>query len=471
MLAPQLIGGMTSDSRSNFDVATDGLAEYINEVAFTDLPDEVVELEKRHLLDTLGCILYGPTTPWVRKVIDGLKTSGETGSATVLGDGSQFAPARAALVNGMASHSMDFDDTCRPGVHAGSASVPSALAHVETADRSVSGKEFLTAFVAGVEVGIRSGFGLGRHSAERGLHIAGFTGPFSAAATTGKLLNLDKTSIGHGLAIAGTQGSGLMGAQYGAEVKRYHMGRAAESGYLGAIFANETLTGDQRIFGDRYGSIGPSLSGEGHYDRDAVIDSLGDEYELLDSVNLKPFPSIISVHAPVAAVRKLLEEERFDPDTVESVTVWTSQVTKDHVGWDYEPEGVMAAQGNIQYGIASLLEDGELSIDAYTEEAIRRQRVLERTNDIEIQAAEEFNEDESWGARVRVKTQDGKSYTTTVRDPPGSPTNRMDEDEIIAKFRNQAEKVLPDESVDSIVDFVFSIEEKNDVTEIFDYLE
>jgi 2-methylcitrate dehydratase PrpD len=248
------------------------------------------------------------------------------------------------------------------------------------------------------------------------------------------------------------------------------MGRAAQSGFLAAHYANETLTGDQRIFGDRYGSVGPTLSGDGGYDTEQTTEGLGDEYRIVDSMHLKPFPSIISIHAPVAGVRDLLNEYELDPATVDSVTVWTSRASKEHVGWEYEPTGVMSAQGNIQYGIASLLEDGELTINAYTPEAIRRPTVVDRTNDIEILVDEKAGKSGSWSSKIEVRTSAGDTYSTTVDAPPGSPQNRLSQTELETKFKTQATEAISEEKADGLLEFIENIEDKPDVREIFDFL-
>lgn len=455
---------------ADFDPVTDALASYIESIDYSDFPKEVITLEKSHIIDTIGCILYGSTTPWVNKVINAIQPIEPTSESVVFGQDTTLTTASAVLVNGMASHSMDYDDTCRPGVHAGSACIPSAIATVQHLDRDVSGEEFLTAITAGVEIGIRGAHGVGRNCVERGFHIAGWSGTFAAAVTTGILEGLDHGKLGHALALGGTQGAGLMGAQYGAEVKRYHMGRAAQSGFLAAHYANETLTGDQRIFGDRYGSVGPTLSGEGGYDTEAVVSGLGDEYRIVDSMHLKPFPSIISIHAPVAGVRDILNEYELDPSTVESVTVWTSRASKEHVGWDYEPTGVMSAQGNIQYGIASLLEDGELSVNAYTPEAIRRQNVVDRTKDVEILVDDKASKSGSWSSKIELRTTDNQTYSTTVDAPPGSPQNRLSQGELETKFRTQATEAISEEKADGLLEFIRNIEEKPDVSKIFEFI-
>ena len=465
------------DQSMELGETTGQLAGYLADLTYDDLPQEAVELEKRHLLDTLGCILYGTTTPWVRKVVDALEANEETGhgSVSVPTTGIKLPPARAALVNGTASHSMDYDDYCQDaGVHAGSAIVPATLSYVQSTDRTVSGKDAITALTGGVEVAVRSGYGIGRGSLFDGWHIAGWTDAFGGAATAGLLMGLDREKMAHSLALAGTQGAGLMGAAYGAEVKRFHMGKAAESGYLGAMLAEQSFTGDTKIFTERWGGIGQTMSDD--YDIPAVTEGLGDTYEFLSKLTFKPFPSVGQTHPPATAIRLIVEENGLDTDEITNVRVRVTETAKEKAGWDFEPEGVMSAQGNMQYAIGTYLVDGEIRIDAYTEEAIRRPAVLKRIENIEIipdpdLVADDASFNSRYKTTVEADTVDGSTYSATVSQPPGFPENPMSDEELIEKFTEQAEYVLDDEDIDAIVNFVLNVEDQDDFAELFEYLD
>ena len=464
------------DQTMELGETTGQLATYLSELTYDDLPEEAVELEKRHILDTLGCILYGTTTPWVQKVVDALEAHEETGrgSVSVPTTGIKLPPARAALVNGTASHSMDYDDYCQDaGVHAGSATIPVALAYAQTADRAVSGEEFLTAVAVGVETSIRSGYGIGRDSLLRGWHIAGWTGAFGGAATAVNLFELDEDRAAHALAVAATQGCGLMGAAYGSEVKRFHMGKAAEAGYLGAALAHNDFTGDTRIFADRWGSIGRTMSEE--FDVAAVTEGLGETYELLEKLSFKPYPSTGQVHPPTDAVTEILEEQGLSGADIESVTIHVTTAAKDKAGWKFEPADVMSAQANIQYAVATLLVDDEITIEAYTPEAIHRPAVLDRIKDVEMVADDSLEGDDPafdrYNTVVEVTTCDGETHNGEMSVPRGFPQNDMTEAELLTKFREQASYVLSNEAVGDVIEFVTALEDQSDVRGLFDLLE
>jgi 2-methylcitrate dehydratase PrpD len=455
---------------------TGTLADYLADVRYSDMPEPVRDRSRWHMLDTLGCVIYGLRTPWVDSVVDTLAGMDETGhgGATLPTMSLALSPARAALVTGTASHAMDFDDYCQDaGVHAGSAVLPAILSRAQARDDPVSGPEALTAMAAGTEVGIRAGYGIGRGSLAGGWHIAGWTGAIAAAATAGMLRRMDREELAHALGLGATQGAGLMGATYGASVKRFHMGKAAESGYLGAELAANGLTGDTRLFANRWGSISTTMADDG--DPEAVGDGLGDRYELLEKLTLKPYPSVGQTHPAISGVEAVLQESGLDGEDVAEVEIRVTEAAKDKSGWAYEPTGVMAAQSNIQYAVATLLLEGRVSVHDYTEAAISRPTVLERIEDVSVRADQNLVTDASgfnarYTTEITLVTRDGTCYERRVDVPKGFPDNPMTTGEIEAKFRDQAGAVLDDSAVEATIDFVTNIDSEEDVSRLLDIL-
>src|SRR6202035_4130250 len=145
------------------------------------------------------------------------------------GTGLRLSSPHATLVNGTQVQDFELDDVHRQGVlHVGAVVLPALIAVGESHAR-LSGREFLTAAVAGYEIGPRVGMCMGQE------HIG--QGWCSAAAGAARALALDAEQTVHALGIAGTQSAGLMAAQYGSMVKRMHAGRSAQSGLYGALLA------------------------------------------------------------------------------------------------------------------------------------------------------------------------------------------------------------------------------------------
>src|SRR5215510_6120687 len=217
---------------------TQTLAEYVATLSFKKIPPEVVSHIKLCLLDSLGCALFGSTLPWGKIITSFVKDMGKGKGALIWGDGAEVPSTNAPLANGTLIHSFEMDDLHRVGViHPGSEAIPAADALVRRAGK-VDGRRFLTAMVAGYEVGCRVGMTGGASQLRRGFHPSATSGTFAAGAAAAKILQLDPVKTLHTLGIAGTQAAGLMAAQHSSMVKRMHPGRSAQAGVYGALLAN-----------------------------------------------------------------------------------------------------------------------------------------------------------------------------------------------------------------------------------------
>ncbi|RZV43602.1 MAG: MmgE/PrpD family protein, partial [Acidimicrobiales bacterium] len=171
---------------------TAALAEYAVGLEYEDISPAAVERAKDCIIDTVAVSVFGSGLPWSRIVADCAERSGPGGNATILRpELSRATPPMAALANGALSHAFEMDSLRQPsaGIHPGSALAVPGLAVAE--DVGASGRELITAFVAGSEVLSRIGLA-GRHSSEQlGFHAPGLTGPFGSAVVAGRLLGLD----------------------------------------------------------------------------------------------------------------------------------------------------------------------------------------------------------------------------------------------------------------------------------------
>ncbi|MDO8596338.1 MAG: MmgE/PrpD family protein, partial [Sulfuricaulis sp.] len=168
--------------------ATRQLGAYIAGLRFDDLPAEVVAKAQACVLDALGCCLLGITLPWTRMVLEMALEQGDAPQATILGTAYRTSASAAALVNSTAGHGFELDDIhVAAHLHAGSLCVPVALALGEWKN-PLDGRAFLTAIVAGYEVGLRVGLAATGSHFLRGYHFQGTCGVFAAAATAAHLL-------------------------------------------------------------------------------------------------------------------------------------------------------------------------------------------------------------------------------------------------------------------------------------------
>src|SRR5688572_16675972 len=228
---------MSSSQPPLLENATRDLAAFASGLKFEDIPATAIERIKDSTLDSIGCCLHGVTLPWTRKVQEMVLAEGAAPVASIFGGGGKTSVSQAVLVNGTAGHAFELDDIHKESiVHPGSLALPVAIALAESAGK-VSGRELITAMVAGYEVGTRVGNAATMSLFLRGFHPQGTSGAFVAAATAGRMLGLDPSEMQHALGIVGSQAGGLMAAQEGAMVKRFHCGRAAQSGVYSALLA------------------------------------------------------------------------------------------------------------------------------------------------------------------------------------------------------------------------------------------
>jgi 2-methylcitrate dehydratase PrpD len=221
--------------------ATRDLARFGASLRYSDIPGEVVQRIKSSILDSLGCCFFGATLPWSRKVAELAANEGARPVASLIGMGRKTSVSLAALVNGTAGHAFELDDIHKESiVHPGSLATPVAFAMAEEQGKA-SGKDVITAMVAGYEIGTRVGNAATMSLFFRGFHPQGTSGVFVAAAAASRMLDLDAARFQHALGIVGSQAGGLMAAQEGAMVKRFHGGRAAQSGVYSAQLASVGL--------------------------------------------------------------------------------------------------------------------------------------------------------------------------------------------------------------------------------------
>src|SRR6478735_4318181 len=244
------------------------LAAYVANLKFEDIPHEVLERAKVLTLDFLGSAIRArrdaESTPSLLKMLEALSLD-TRGEATVFGDDKTWTPAVAALLNGALGHSLDFDDThADSSLHASAPVVPAAFAVGELT--GASGRDVLTAIVAGYEVCCRLGNALDPTSHyARGFH---------PTATAGaKLFGLSKEQIIAAFGVSGSQAAGsLQFLVNGAWNKRYQVGAAAMNGVIAATLARNDFVGATESVEGKHGLL-VGYSDDAHPDK--VVAGLG----------------------------------------------------------------------------------------------------------------------------------------------------------------------------------------------------
>jgi 2-methylcitrate dehydratase PrpD len=442
---------------SNVSAVTPALGRWSSDLTLDQVPEPVVAHLKRCLLDSVGCGLYGALQPWGRIAGDVAVGFSGGGPSSLFGRSERVSASDAALANGTAVHGFEIDDAhVSSSLHPGAVTLPAALAVAQA--QNATGAEMLASLIAGYEIGLRVGICAGVSHSTSGYHVTGTAGTLSAAAAAAKLLRLDATSTSHALAIGATQAAGLYAARLGAMTKRFHAGRAAQSGVLAAYLAAKGFTGSLDALEAPFGGFFSTMNGQ--HDPSTILAELGMRWET-ERVGLKAYAACASAHTTIDGVREL-RRRGVNAENLARMTVKVSKKSAINIGWPYAPAEVITAQMNGQYAAAVTLLDGDAFIDQYTPERLADPAILAIIPRIQFVHDPEIDLGGA-GKRHTVKIDaeltDGSRLGTAVEQRRGSSHYPLSDSEILEKFRRLARVSVDEHTAGELIDAVFSIDE------------
>ena len=443
--------------RQEVSAPTRELAHWIARLRYADLPARTKETMRVALLDTLGCGVYGHSTPWAKMLLQWARAGAPArGEASVWGEAApSLRAADAALVNGTATHAFELDDYHNAKLHAGAVVIPAALALAEKLD--ADGERLLTAITAGYEVMIRSSLAMNPSATRlRGWHITGVCGPFGAAAACAVLLGLNEEQSAWALGLAGTQGSGVWAFNAdGTMSKRFHAGRAAYSGVLAAELAALGFTGPTQIYEFHDGGVLKAYSDAS--DPAPLTAGLGKEYRL-DSNRIKPYSCCGSTHSYVDAAFELRRRLGTPWDAKRRVRVGLANVVDVQCGFDYHPTSALNAQMSLRYVVAAALLEGQALPSQFSDAKLSDPAIVALAQRLELEHDPALDKlyPAQFAAWIAVEDA-GKWVRVDVLDPLGSEANPVGERGVIEKFRG----INPQLPVDAIAEAVMGIERRS----------
>ena len=434
------------------------LAQFCVDTRFEDLPPALVAQAKRHILDTFGATLAGAgsdVAKQARQVFDG-----ETGSTLIWGTDQRTGAAQAALLNGVAAHALELDDTggCD---HSGAVVLPAVMAAVSMAGQPVNGRELITAVVIGYEIGRRVLEACGSYSAHNGAgwHSTATCGVFGAAAASARIFGLDTAQTVSALGIAGSFSGGLWAFIHdGSQSKKLHSGRAAEGGLLAARFAQRGITGPTKLFDDVWGGFLKTLAGE-TAQPDALDADLGVVWKLA-RCSIKSHAACRGTHSAIDALGLLLDQLQVSTDQVEDVRVSLCGFLQDMCGG--RDVGTLAAtQMSLPYALAARLVQGHCRLEAYDDEQRGDPRIAHWMARIHLEVNPQLSEDGE--PVVSVRTVDGRQASLCVDPPLGAPGNPLSDAALEEKFFSLAVRVMPRGQAAGLLEQLWRVEELESV--------
>ena len=472
------------------DGLTQEVAAFIVGTVYEDLPQESIGLAKRCLIDGTGVILAGSTdqaSVIMREYLEGV---GGKSESAVLGSKLRVPAAIAALANGMSGHALDFDDT---QLSASTEHIYGLLTHPTTPVLSaafalgeaigISGKDFLTAFLLGVEVECKMAEAIHPIHYMKGYHTTGTIGAFGAVAAAGKVLGLSEQKMRYALGIVASMSAGIR-ANFGTMTKPLHAGRAAENGVVAARLAQLGFTSHPHILEDPRGyfkimgsSLTPSDShilqnplwgyskapGEG-FDLKKISGKLGNPYAIVDpGVSIKPYPSVVLSHPSMNALLDLVKEHDLKPEEVAEIHVYAGTNV---VNILYNlPQSGLEGKFSLQFCMATILLRRRASLDDFSDEFVKSpqaQQMMKRVKtffDPEIEA-KGFNQILS---RIEVKLKDGRILKKDSGRYKGGPEKPLSEAELDEKFNTCAGLALPEKKTSQALNLLKQLEKLEDI--------
>jgi 2-methylcitrate dehydratase PrpD len=341
------------------------LASFVAQTQWEDIPPKVRHEAKRALVNYFAVALAGCSDPGISKAVNVYSRFSSGREAGLIGRGEKTDILNAAALNAMSANVFDFDDTHLPTIIHPTAPVAAplfAFAHKSP----LSGRQWLLAFVLGVEIECRLGNAVSPGHYQRGWHITSTCGVFGAAAAIAKALNLDAAQIGWALGNASAQSSGLV-ETLGSMSKSIGVGNAARNGLLSALLAQEGFAGPERPIEGERGFL-HVMSEATDADIDAAFATLGSEWALLSNT-YKPYPCGVVLNPVIEACLGLSATPGFSFGDVERVKLRGHPLLRARTDRPNITLG-REAQVSAQHSVAVALARGRAGLAEFTDAAV-----------------------------------------------------------------------------------------------------
>lgn len=408
------------------------IARYVHDAKAEDLPGPVKKEVIRTFLNWVGVTIGGSQHEAVDRVINAFTPFFGQPEATVFGRKLRCDALHAALINGVGSHVLDFDDThLRTIIHPAG---PVASAIFALSERyPVSGRDFLHALALGIEVECRIGNAIYPSHYDAGWHITGSCGVFGSAMAVGRLLGLDQQQLLWALGIAASQPVGLK-AQFGSMTKSFHIGRAAQNGLVSGLLAKQGFTADDAAIEGKDGfaqATAKSVRWE------EVTEGLGSRYESASNT-YKPFPCGIVTHPAIDAAIRIRKEFHPAMDQVKSIELSANPLVMSLTG-KLDPSSGLESKFSISHCIAVGLTFGFVSEKHFQNNIVLDPMIRHLRALVRVKTDATVNTHQ---CDLRIQLQDGRVLETHVEHVLGSLENPLSDDALEAKAYELSEAVL-----------------------------
>ncbi|WP_237478753.1 MmgE/PrpD family protein [Lichenibacterium dinghuense] len=432
------------------------LARYAATAPVEQIPPPVRHEAARTLLNWVGVAVGGSREGAPGRAVKALMPFSGPAQASLFGRTERMDVLHAALVNGISSHVLDFDDTHLKTIIHPAGPVASALT-AWSQHRPVAGLDFMNALVLGCEIELRLGNAVYPEHYAKGWHITGTTGVFGAVAATGRLLGLDEGHMAWAIGLAASQPVGLK-VQFGSDTKSFHPGRAAQNGMVSALLAQAGYTASEVAI-EGFDGWGQAMSTR--HDWSEVTEGLGTRYEVALNT-YKPFAAGIVSHPAIDAAIQLRDADAIRPEDIAAVDLKVHPLVLNLMG-KTDPKAGLEGKFSIYHAVAVALVTGRGGEKAFTDEAVTDPRVVAVRKAVTAEVDPAIRADQ---VDMTVTLKDGRVLHKFIEHAVGSQANPMTDAQLEGKFTDLCEGILPPDRVKRLIDLCWGVWDLPDVGEI-----
>jgi 2-methylcitrate dehydratase PrpD len=445
------------------------VAEFITNLTYNDLPEEVVGLIERCFVDTVGVMTAGSSATAGTRVKEMITSEYNDGAATIFGHNEQVPSSEAVLVNGTATHADDYDDVS-DGMdgHPSATMVAPILALGESID--ASGREMITAYAAGFETqcylaapNLRGRSGSGLHI--RGWHPTAVFGTFGATAAAASLLGLSQSETKQSINLAASMPAGLK-QNFGSLSKPVHVGRSGAAGVRAAKLAVNGVTADKNAIQDGFFPV--YLGVESGWE--ATLHSLGDRWGLVeDGIDMKKYPCCYGAHTAIYATSLLADQHNIIEPDIDQIHLTISSTMDDLLAHD-DPTTEEQAKFSVPYTAAIAVLYDHIGIESFKPETIQKQEVQSLCNKVTYEVEPSYPTGTPCKTTVSIETVDGECYSITKEEPPGTQNNPLSDSELKEKFMKCTTRAVDETSAISAYNYLAELRELSTVHSLSEVL-
>jgi 2-methylcitrate dehydratase PrpD len=439
----------------NAPPVTQILAKFVATHPSKGWSDAVDHEAHRTFMNWLGCAVGAAQHEAADAALAAVAMLQPSAQASVLGRTDKVDMGSAALVNGITSHTFDFDDThLKTIIHPAGPVASAVLALAE--HTKATGRELIDALVLGIDVSCRVGNAMYPDHYDRGWHITGSTGTLGAAAACARLLKLDVEKTAMALGIAASQPVGMR-EQFGTMTKPFHPGGAARAGLMSALLASKGFTASPKALEAPRGMM-QTVSTKNAWGE--ITGELGQRFEI--SFNTyKPFACGIVIHPSIDACAQLRAQGVL-PEQVERIELKVHSLVLELTG-KKEPQDGLQAKFSVYHGCAAGLTFGYAAEDEFSDQVVTREDMVALRRKVVATVDDSIAEA---SVDVTAVLKDGRRVHVFVEHAIGSLQNPMTDANLEAKFRGLSDPILGAAQTSELIAACWAVGQAGSVAEV-----